>query len=141
MSELTGPEMVKEFFRLQYEGDYEQAFRRFGADGFTVITASNANPELTAAIPWAGYVHDGQDGYAALNEVLFGEFDVEEFAPQHFADAGDRVYVEGHFRFRHKKTGKVADSDFCCRFLLENDRIKAIQFYENTFAVAEARKD
>ena len=140
MTELTGIPMVKEFFRLQYEGDYEQAFRRFGGDGFVVVTSSDENKELIAAIPWAGYRHDGKEGYAELNGALFGEFDVEQFEPQHFSDAGERIFVEGHFRFRHKATGKIADSDFCCRFIVEDDKITAVQFYENTYGVAEARR-
>ena len=138
--ELTGAAMVREFFRLQYEGDYDQAFARFGAPCFTVVTASDENPDLTAAIPWAGYRHEGKEGYAALNHALFGEFAVEQFEPQHVSDAGERIFVEGRFRFRHKTTGRVADSDFCCRFTLnESGRIAAVQFYENTHAVAMAR--
>ncbi|MDY6940456.1 MAG: hypothetical protein SWY16_22715 [Cyanobacteriota bacterium] len=54
--------------------------------------------------------------------------------------AGDRVFVEGHFTFRHRTTGKIADSDFLAAFRMENGRISGGQFYENTAGVAAARQ-
>lgn len=138
-AESSGVEMVRAFFELQYAGDYAEAARRHAGPGFSVVTASVDAPDLTAAIPWAGHRHEGVEGYAALNEALFGEFAVEAFDVHNIADAGARVFVEGRFRFRHKATGRVAESDFCCRVSLEDGKIAAIQFYENTHAVAAAR--
>lgn len=139
MVEMSNTEKVREFFRLQYEGNYEDGFRLYGHDDFRFVTGSDANPELRKAIPWAGYPHIGRDGYEDLYQKLFGEFDVEEFATHSFAEAADNVYVEGHFRFKHKTTGKVADSDWCARFDMKDGRIVGGQFFENTFGVANAR--
>ena len=121
--DLLNADRVREFFRLQYAGDYQEGFRRFAGDEFTFVTGSADNPELRHAIPWAGYDHVGRDGYADLYEKLFGEFDVESFEPRSFVEGGSKVYVEGHFRFRHKDTGKIADSDWCARFDMKNGRI------------------
>ncbi len=138
-SEQSNVEKVRHFFELQYAGRADEGFRLYGHDDFRFVTGSAGNDELRAAIPWAGYVHEGEEGYAELYSKLFGEFDVEEFTPHSFAEAGERVYVEGHFLFRHKQTGKLADSDWCARFDMKGGRIAGGQFFENTFAVAAAR--
>lgn len=140
MNEMSNAKKVQEFFRLQYEGNYAEGFKLYGHDAFRFVTGSDDNPELRHAIPWAGYPHIGRDGYEDLYQKLFGEFDVEEFAPRSFAEAGDKVYVEGHFRFRHKQTGKIADSDWCARFDMKDGLIAGGQFFENTFGVADARQ-
>ncbi len=75
-----------------------------------------------------------------LTTLLFSEFEALEFEPRRYNDAGDCVFVEGHFTFRHRQTGKIADSDWVARFDMQDDRIVGGQFYENTASVAEARK-
>jgi uncharacterized protein len=50
----------------------------------------------------------------------------------------DKVFVEGHFKFRHRKTGKIAESNWLTRFDIKDGRIVDGQFYENTYAVAMA---
>ena len=86
------PDVVREFFRLQYAGDYEEGFRRFAHDGFRFVVASRGNADLTAAIPWAGRTHHGRAGYEDLYNQLFGEFDVETFEPVSFVAAGGKVW-------------------------------------------------
>ncbi|TCU38632.1 hypothetical protein EV129_104236 [Rhizobium azibense] len=55
-------------------------------------------------------------------------------------DAGNQVFVEGHFRLQHRETARIADSDFLARFEMRDGRIASGQIYENTAAVAEARR-
>jgi len=50
------------------------------------------------------------------------------------------VFVEGSFRFRHRQTGRIAESDWLARFDMRDGRIAGGQFYENTYAVAAARR-
>ncbi|TIV08771.1 MAG: ketosteroid isomerase, partial [Mesorhizobium sp.] len=57
-----------------------------------------------------------------------------------FTDAGNQVFVEGHFRLRHRETAKIAESDFLVRLEMRNGRIVMGQMYENTAAIAEARR-
>jgi ketosteroid isomerase-like protein len=94
---------------------------------------------LRAAIPWAGHVHAGQAGYAELTRQLFSEFEPLVFEATSYSEAGDKVFVEGHFRFRHRASGKIADSDWLARFDMRDGVIGGGQFYENTYAVARAR--
>jgi len=137
---LSNADVVAKFFELQYAGDFDTAFGSYAdPDTFTWIVGSADNPELTAAIPWAGRPMRGKDGYIELMGQLFGEYDVISFDPQHFTDGGDRVLVQGHFRFKHKQTGKIADSDWIGRFDMQDGRIVGGQFFENTHAVAAAR--
>ncbi|WP_299410341.1 nuclear transport factor 2 family protein [uncultured Roseobacter sp.] len=136
---MTNAEIVADFFKLQYAGDYAEGFKKYGHSDFTFVTGSADNAELRAAIPWAGYAHIGMQGYEELYQRLFGEFDVEVFEPRSFVEGGDKVYVEGHFRFRHKETGKIADSDWCARFDMKDGKIIGGQFFENTFGVADVR--
>jgi ketosteroid isomerase-like protein len=134
-------EVVKSFFAATYAGDFDRAFREHTQPEFTWITGSASNEELRAAIPWASVLHVGREGYLALTNQLFSEFESLSFEARRYSEAGDRVYVEGHFRFRHRTTGKIADSDWVARFDMRAGRISGGQFYENTYAVAAARSE
>lgn len=137
---MSNSDVVAKFFELQYAGDFDTAFGSYAdPDRFVWIVGSADNPQLSSAIPWAGREMRGKEGYVELTGMLFGEFDVIDFSPAHFTDGGDRVIVEGHFRFQHKETGKIADSDWVGRFDMENGKIVGGQFFENTHAVAAAR--
>lgn len=139
MPDLAPTETVARFFELQYAGDFDTAFRELATEDFTWVVGSRDNDELRTGIPWAGHRHNGKAGYMELTGQLFGEFEVIDFRPDWFHDAGDRVLVEGHFRFKHRETGYIADSDWMARFDMRDGRIAGGQFYENTFAVAAAR--
>ena len=140
MDETQSTRTVRAFFEAQYAGNFETAFGEHAQPDFRFVVASSNNPELTSAIPWAGCEHRGREGYERLTSLLYAEFEPLEFDTQHFSDTGDRVFVEGHFVFRHKATGKIADSDFVARFEMRDGKIAGGQFYENTLAVAEARR-
>lgn len=133
-------QIVKTFFERQYAGDFDGAFELASPD-FSFAVASRGDAELNAAIPWAGTILNGRNGYRAMTDKLFGEYDVESFEIQHYLDGGDRVIVEGHFRFRHKGTRRIADSDFLARFDMRDGKVAGGQFYENTLAVAASRRD
>ena len=137
---LTNVQTVQKFFEAQYAGDLDHAFQAYAQTNFQWIVASGSNEALRAAIPWAGYTHQGKEGYVRFVTLLFSEFEALEFEPGRYTDAGDRVFVEGHFIFRHRKTGKIADSDWVARFDMNAGRIAGGQFYENTAGVAAARQ-
>ena len=81
-----------------------------------------------------------REGYVGLTAMLFSEFEALSFEARRYVDAGEVVFVEGHFNFRHRRTGRIADSDWLARFDLRDGRIAGGQFYENTHAVAAARR-
>jgi ketosteroid isomerase-like protein len=140
MATTTNINSVQKFFDAQYLGDFDSAFKHYANPDFSWIVSSSSNEALRDAIPWAGYSHQGKEGYIKLTTLLFSEFEPLEFDQYRYTDAGDRVFVEGHFMFRHRETGKVADSDWVARFDMQNGRISGGQFYENTVAVAKARE-
>lgn len=140
MTDTPNIAAAKKFFEAQYSGDFETAFRNYVQPDFTFVVASGDNDALRAVIPWAGYAHNGRAGYEHLTNLLFSEYEPFEFDTHRFSDTGDQVFVEGHFLFRHRETGRLADSDFIARFEMRDGKIAGGQFYENTWAVAEARK-
>lgn len=133
-------ETVKAFLELQYEGRIEEAFLRYADEDFSWVVSSQSNPDLNNAIPWAGIELTGLEGYKNLTNLLFGEFEPLEFKTTSFHAVDDIVFMTGHFVFKHRLTGKTADSDFLGLFRMKDGKIEGGQFYENTFAVAEARK-
>lgn len=140
MTTLNNTQIVQKFFEAQYAGDFDVAFQSYAQPNFLWVVSSRQNEALRTSIPWAGYTHQGKEGYIRLVTLLFSEFEALEFEPRHYTDAGDRVFVEGHFIFRHRQTGKIADSDWIARFDMQAGRIAGGQFYENTAGVAEARR-
>jgi uncharacterized protein len=139
MNAHSNIEIVKAFFAAQYAGDFDRAFQEYVHPEFTWIVGSARNTDLQAAIPWAGHELSGKAGYLRLTNLLFSEFEPVVFQPNRYTDAGSMVFVEGHFTFRHRRTGKIADSDWIARFDMEEGRIAGGQFFENTAAVAAAR--
>ena len=139
IEKLTNIEIVQEFFQAQYEGDFDRAFDNYAHPNFQWIVGSQDNEALRNLIPWAGYTHHGKEGYIRLTSLLFSEFEVINFTPERYTQGGDRVFVEGHFSFRHNQTKKVVNSDWLARFDIQDDHILGGQFYENTAGVAQAR--
>lgn len=139
MSTGNNIETVQAFLAAQYEQDFDRAFKDYAHYDFNWIVGSDANEALRHAIPWAGYTHHGKEGYIKLTTMLFSEFEALEFDAINYTDAQQHVFVEGHFMFRHRETGKLADSDWVARFDIEHGRIAGGQFFENTAAVAAAR--
>ncbi len=136
---MNNIEVVQEFLRLQYEGKIEEAFTNHAAPNFKWIVSSGNNPALENAIPWAGMTHKGLEGYKNLTGLLFGEYEALEFDAKEFYEVQDKVFMTGHFKFKHYKTQKIADSDFVGLFHMKNGKIAGGQFYENTYAVAAGR--
>ena len=131
---------VQNFFEAQYAGDFDRAFRDYAHPDFHWVVSSADNDALRCKIPWAGHTLKGREGYARLTSLLFSEFENLGFEQHRYTDANDRVFVEGHFCFRHRETGKIADSDWLALFEMKDGRISGGQFYENTAAVADARQ-
>lgn len=140
MTNSPNIQSVRGFLDTQYEGDFETAFRDFAQPDFRWVVSTADSDDLRALIPWAGYEHKGKEGYIRLTNCLFSEFEPLEFNPSRYTDASDTVFVEGRFVFRHRETAKIAVSDFISRFDMRNGRIAGGQFYENTAAIAEARR-
>jgi ketosteroid isomerase-like protein len=46
--------------------------------------------------------------------------------------------VFGQFQFRAKSTGKLMETDWVVRLTMQDSKIARGQFFENTFAIANA---
>ncbi|WP_420141013.1 nuclear transport factor 2 family protein [Sphingomonas sp.] len=130
---------AKGFFASQHCGELDDAFASFVQPDFRFVVSCACNDELRAAIPWAGYEHKGREGYQRLTALLYSEYELLSCETTRFTSAGNQVFVEGHFRLRHRETARIADSDFLARLEMRNGKIASGQFYENTAAVAAAR--
>lgn len=139
MSDKPNIAAAKGFFAAQHCGDLDDAFGTYVHPDFRFVVSCACNDELRAAIPWAGYEHRGREGYQRLTALLFSEYELLACDTTRFTDAGTQVFVEGHFRLRHRETARIADSDFLARFEMRNGKIVSGQMYENTAAVAAAR--
>ncbi|GGE55103.1 hypothetical protein GCM10007276_35120 [Agaricicola taiwanensis] len=131
---------VKGFFAAQSGGDLDEAFGDYIHPDFRFAVSCVCNDELRAVIPWAGYEHKGREGYQRLTTHLFSEYEILAYETTRVTDTGGQVFVEGHFRLRHRETARIADSDFLVRFEMRNGKIVSGQMYENTAAVAAARR-
>jgi uncharacterized protein len=129
--------LVRRFYERVYAGDIDAVLAMLHKD-FTWIVGTES-PALATAIPWAGRLLRGREGFLELVTTLFGEFESQEFEAQEFHPVGGHVFVQGRFEFRHYKTGKSAAGDWLARFDISGDEILGGQFFENTFAVAAAR--
>jgi len=140
MADTPNMEVAKGFFDAQRGDSFEHAIVGYVHPNFRFVVSTANNDELRALIPWAGYEHKGCEGYKRLRALVFSEYQCLTFEVGRISDAGDQVFVEGHFRFRHRETAKITDSDFLVRFEMRDGMIVRGQMYENTAAVAEARR-
>ena len=133
-------DIVKKMLEMQYGSGVDTNFvTQYSNENFQWIVGI-VNEELHKAIPWAGVVQNGMEGYYNLVGQLFGEFEVLQFLPKDFHETETKVFVEGYFKFQHKVTKKIAETDYIMRFDFDNGKISGGQMYENTYGVAEARK-
>ncbi|MCX8279197.1 MAG: ketosteroid isomerase [Mesorhizobium sp.] len=140
MSDTPNVEAAKGFFEAQRGDGLDAAINGYVHPDFRFVVSCVCNDELRALIPWAGYEHRGCEGYRRLITLLFSEYQSLACETTRFTDAGNQVFVEGHFRLRHRETAKIAESDFLVRLEMRNGRIVMGQMYENTAAIAEARR-
>jgi uncharacterized protein len=129
--------VVRAFYDHIYAGDIDAALTLI--DGEFTWLVGTLSDELTAAIPWAGRILRGPEGFRELVEQLFGEFENIEFAARSYAASGEYVFVLGFFTFQHKQTGKKVTTDWMARFQVVDGFIRGGQFFENTYGVAAAR--
>ncbi|MEN2975951.1 nuclear transport factor 2 family protein [Tistrella bauzanensis] len=140
MSDTPNIEAAKGFFAAQRSGDMDDAFSNYVHPDFRFVVSCVCNDDLRAAIPWAGYEHRGREGYQRLTTLLLSEYELLAYETKRFTDAGGQVFIEGHFRLRHRETAKIADSDLLARFEMRDGKIVCGQMYINTAAVVEARR-
>jgi uncharacterized protein len=80
-------------------------------------------------------------GRTEVEEVfafLAADEEALQFEPQRFVAQGDMVVVFGHYKWRIRATGIVAESDFVHAYTLSGDAVVRFQEYTDTAAFVEA---
>lgn len=70
----------------------------------------------------------GKHTLAGYFAALDADWEMIHYTPEHFIVEGDNVAVFGKCAFRHRKTGRVAETDVANRWRFADDR--AVEFYE-----------
>lgn len=102
------------------------------------VVAQGSAPGTHEVIPWTGVVIKGHDGVQRFFDMLLADFEVIEIVDRKTLVDGDTAAVFGDFRYRHRWTGKIVESDFAIEILVRDGKIARFHFYENTYAVVAA---
>jgi uncharacterized protein len=94
--------------------------------------------ETTATeVPWYP-IRKGRSGVGDFFATLDREVEFTNFAPSHFAGAGDRVYVHVDLAYKFKKNGAAASSGSIHEFTFRGGDIARFRAFEDTAAVRDA---
>ena len=93
-------------------------------------------PEIEG-VSFAGK-RSGRDQVAEFFSSLADQQDVLEFSPTDFIAQGDKVAVQGSYRWRVKATGREYGGDWVHVFTVRDGRIVRFQEYMDTAAAANA---
>jgi uncharacterized protein len=80
----------------------------------------------------------GKEGVMKFFETLVATHEFTEFTPKQFSADGDTVFVRGHYAFKVKKNGRVAEADWVMIFTLKDGLVHRFREHTNTAALAAA---
>jgi ketosteroid isomerase-like protein len=86
-----------------------EAFNRGDVDAVVADAAPDLEYVATGAIPGAGGVYRGPEGFRRFLETFWGEFADARIELHEFIDAGNRVLVSQTLRGRGKQSGVEAN--------------------------------
>jgi len=95
-------------------------------------------PEIEG-ISFAGK-RSGRNEVAEFFSSIADQQEVLEFSPQTFIAQGDKVAVQGNYRWRVKATGRDYAADWVHVFTIRDGRIIRFQEYTDTAAAANAHQ-
>jgi uncharacterized protein len=103
----------------------------------TYVSLNYSNPDLHKIMPWCG---TGQGAAAVIKTFAdVGRFwNVDSFTPEDVFGEGDKVAVFGRFTYTSTKLRKTVTSPFAILFRLKNEKVKYMQFMEDTFCTASS---
>jgi uncharacterized protein len=124
----------------------QSLYDAFGRGDIATIVAA-----LTPDVSWhvIGRPSDyptlgARKGQAAVNEFFrqVGENqEATDFSPRDFHASGELVFVQGHYAWKIRKTGKAVESDWVHIFTLKNGKVSAFREFTDTAKFAEAYRD
>lgn len=116
-----------------------EAFSRGDIRGVVATLADDVDWYVQGppSIPMIGR-RTGPQEVAEFFKIVSDTEEAEEFEPQKFIAQGDDVVVLGHYRWRMRSTGRVAESDFAHAFAVRNGRIASFREFTDTASFASA---
>lgn len=130
---------AKSWYRgLRDGGWHDLVDNIFHADLVYLNFAKTADsPETHAAIPWSGE-WSGAAGLAEFQKLIDANFVIDGFDDHTYLEVGDQVAIFSRLNYTARSTGRSVASDTATLMHFRDGRIGRYQFYENTFAIANA---
>ena len=132
------PREPKEIVKELLEGIHDpKIVKNLCAADVTYVSLNYSNPDLHKIMPWCG---TGQGADAVIKTFAdVGRFwSVDSFTPEDVFGEGDKVAVFGRFTYTSTKLRKTVTSPFAILFRLKNEKVKYMQFMEDTFCTGSS---
>jgi len=116
-----------------------EAFSRGDINGVLAALSDDVDWHIQgpSGIPMIGRWRGHQE-VADFFKIVNDNEEAEEFTPHTFIGDGENVVVLGHYRWRMKATGRVAESDFAHAFVVRDGKVISYNEYTDTAAFAAA---
>lgn len=96
--------------------------------------------EGSANTPTAGR-YCGRAGVADFFKRVAATWEMEAFEPREYIAQGDNVIALGHYRWRARVTGRIAESDWAMLFTLRNGKLVRFREYTDTLVFDTAFRE
>jgi uncharacterized protein len=128
----------KEIVTRLLEGVHDpKIVRELCAADVTYVSLNYSNPDLHKIMPWCGTAH-GVDAIIQTFADVGRFWNVHSFAPEDVFGEGDKVAVFGRFTYTSVRLRKTVTSPFAILFRLKNEKVKYMQFMEDTFCTGSS---
>jgi uncharacterized protein len=114
-----------------------QIVKELCAPDVTYVSLNYSNPDLRKIMPWCGTGH-GVDAIIKTFDDVARFWNVDSFTPEDVFGEGDKVAVFGKFTYTSTKLRKTVTSPFSILFKLKGEKVKYMQFMEDTFCTASS---
>lgn len=101
----------------------------------TYVSLNYSNPDLQKIMPWCGTGH-GVDAIINTFDDVARFWNIDSFMPEDIFGEGDVVAVFGRFTYTSAKMRKTVTSPFAILCRMKGDKVKYMQFMEDTFCTA-----
>lgn len=114
-----------------------QIVKELCAPDVTYVSLNYSNPDLRKIMPWCGTGHGVEAVIKTFADVA-RFWNVDSFTPEDVFGEGDKVAVFGRFTYTSTKLRKTVTSPFSILFRLNSDKVKYMQFMEDTFCTGSS---
>ncbi len=80
----------------------------------------------------------GQPAVSEFFKLVAENQDATDFSPRDFHASGEMVFVQGHYAWKIRKSGKAVASDWVHIFTVKNGRVTAFREFTDTAQFAQA---